>query len=469
MVRSADLMQAGAAGLMTDENAEDPGKLLKIISISTDFPVLIWAAGALNACLLKVAPVADYKAAFEEFGLREDVEKYLPAGWVGDKTYASPPPDAANIIAWRIVQLDASHQPKTDIQAMEACTWLLASLLELVRDKHRQDGEIVRAMLLADSHKVKRLHPDDLDIEMTGFRGALISTMRALESDTDNITTSRDVAYLNGALILAHLVEGDPELASVLQRCKVPELVCSRSFYKASLSASELYRRKLPLRWEAFATTSSQLLEAILSANPVIQGLDVQAKALLVILEKSFNLKKDTAVLPYAATVVQMVHLSTFKALLYIALAMPSEAKKMIPSKALLLSAELLKIKGAHEEAIFLVFDFIAALLAVSKNPQQDSRDANLPSVIEKMLDRCRGKEYVVAPQHPDSRALDDDMPRQSMKRTEHYVDIANMVWHPKGTRSLKNRGNQLLEMMKGTSLSGGHKYSQLPLITDPR
>lgn len=386
---------------MRSEVAEDPVRLMQTINTSQDFATLIWAAGALNACLLKQAPLASYEDAFEEFQIPNG-RRYLPKQWISQRMdYKAPPRDAAEIIARRIEGLEMSGQTNKNQEAMEASAWLLASLLELVRDTRRADGLAVRKLLLDGRYGLAARpaqpasavgaaalakNPRDGANERMGFGPALISTMTARLTDTDDITTNRDVAFINGCLLLAHIAEGDEQVATGLQRAGVPELVCARIFHKASLTPAELWRRKLPLRWEGFATCSSQLLQVILEAHPVTSNVGVQTDAFLCLLDRSFNSPAGMPNLPFASTVLNMVHLSTFKALDQIVRSVPSEAARMIAKKALMFAAQLLKVPGIHEEAVRLIFGYIMVLLIASRNRLEDAAAAGLNDAVNRAM-----------------------------------------------------------------------------------
>jgi len=379
-------------GRMRQEVAEDPAALVRLIETTEDdFGILIWAAGAINACLLKQGPVASYAAAFDEFKQPEGM-KYLPETWLNrDVQHESPPEDAALVIARRIEQLSALDDGISHHHAMEASAWLLNSLLELVRDNQRHDAEKIRKLLLTDSQPVSHKQRDQPSVRMSGFRGALITTMTAKAMDTDDITTNRDVAFLAGIHLLAHLTEGDQEVAFVLQRCRLPEMVCDRIFHKASLQPADLWRRKLPLRWEAFAAASCHFLQLYLEARPgPLHILQYRKKidAMFAVLEKSFN--ATASLMPFASFTVHLEHFGAFKVLKDILDTVPSEAASMVDKRGVFFATELLRIEGVHEEAVRLVCGLLSALLSTSPDPGAEARAVGLPKVLDRMLDRYK-------------------------------------------------------------------------------
>lgn len=382
---------------MTQKAAEDPAALVRLIEKEEDFAVLIWAAGALSACLLKQAPLSSYSAAFDEF-LQPEGMKYLPELWLNnDILYQAPPPDAALVIASRIERLHSLEGSGYNHNAMEATAWLLNALLDLIRDIQRRDGEKIRRLLLSQSQMVAVEDDASLNISMTGFRGALIGTMTAKAHDTDDITTNRDVAFIAGTHLLAHLCEGDQEVALLLQRCKVPELVCERIFHKVSLSPAELYKRKLPLRFEAFAAASCTFLQLFLEAEPALilpHQYRKMIDAMVAVLDKSFHGKKS-AVLPYGAMTVHLEHDGAFRVLKHVVDACPGEIPRLVEKRGIFYATEMLKLEACHQDALLLVCDVLERLLKATSDPEGEARSVGLPRALERMI--MRYKKYPLA------------------------------------------------------------------------
>jgi len=383
---------------MTQKAAEDPAALVRLIEKEEDYGVLIWAAGALNACVLKQAPLASYSEAFDEFRQPEGM-KYLPELWLNnDRLYEDPPPDAALVIATRIERLHALEGSSFNHNAMEAAAWLLNSLLELVKTEGRGDNEKIRRMIVMQNQVLATEDEFQFNISMKGFRGALIGTMTAKASDSDDITTNRDVAFIAGTHLLAHLCEGDQEVALILQRCRVPELVCERIFHKVSLSPADLYRRKLPLRFESFAAASTQFLQVYLEARPAqihVHQYRKMIDAMIAVLNKSFYAKKAQGVLPYNSMTVHLELDGAFRVLKHIVDSVPAEAYSIVEKNGIFFAVETLKLEASHEEVLRLVCALLEQLLRTSRDPHKEGKKVDLPRVLDRMMQRY--KKYPMA------------------------------------------------------------------------
>lgn len=400
------MARANFESKMTQKAAEDPAALVRLIEKEDDFGLLIWAAGALNACLLKQAPLASYSDAFDEF-LQPEGMKYLPDLWLeNDKMYEDPPPDAALVIATRIERLHALEGSSFNHNAMEAAAWLLNSLLELVRVEGRADNEKVRRMIVMQNQVLATQDNSEFNISMGGFRGALIGTMTAKASDTDDVTTNRDVAFIAGTHLLAHLVEGDQEVALILQRCKVPELICERIFHKVSLSPQELYKRKLPLRFEAFAAASTRFLQVFLEARPAqihVHQYRKMIDAMIAVLNKSFYAKKAQGVLPFCSMTVHLELDGAFRVLKHIVDSVPGEAYSVVEKNGIFFAVETLKLEACHEEVLRVVCALLEQLLRTSRDPHKEGKKADLPRVLDRMM--ARYKKYPMAAANLNAQA----------------------------------------------------------------
>merc|ERR1712216_108869 len=195
---------------------------------------------------------------------------------------------------------------------------------------------------------------------------------------------------------LAHLVEGDKEFAAILQISKVPELVCEQIFHKASLKPLDLWRRKLPLRWEAFAAAICYFLQMFLEAQPgpiTVEQYRMMVDAMFAVLEKSFHAKPafgHASMMPYKATTVHLEHFGAFKVLKHIVDAVPSEAQYMTKKNGVFYATELIKVEGADLDSVRLALGFLDVLLSVSEDPKADAKVVGLLKALERMLYRYR-------------------------------------------------------------------------------
>lgn len=236
--------------------------------------------------------------------------------------------------------------------------------------------------------------------------------MATTANEDESLGASGGAAFVHACHLLAHLADGDEDVAQKLVDLKVLDLVSTRLL---SATVPHITRTgpwnhdhalvdQLGTEWHPFATAATCLIASIVCeddvgryriANPnLFRPAWVMRQRPQVIVDACSAALERSLLLDGGSLVAHQLHLACLRALARIAWFSPEQGRRAIAAGGLSLGVKVLNIRGNDEQAVLVALRFISQLILSSPVPQH-RRLGGLADSLDSVRNRYPASEAV--------------------------------------------------------------------------